>query len=159
VLTVECEALAGEPERVLDAIARLCGAEPFGRVDAEPVNRAEAARSVPLAAAAKLAAWALRSLRARRLLQALKDDPHVVGLVFRPADPAELAVLSGAAAARLDRGHADCLAAVEAAGEPLGGGLWLVRGAPRGRPWAPAGPGRGRVDCGPQVLNGGGGRS
>ena len=127
VLTVEFETLAARPRAVLDTLARLCGAAPFGRVDAAPVNRAERARFVPLAAAAKLAAWALRALGARRALQALKDDPRIVGLVFRPAHPAELPALSDAAAARLDRSHAACLAAVAASSEPLGEGLWLAR--------------------------------
>ena len=130
VLTVEFETLAVRPRAVLDALARLCGADPFGPLDTAPVNRAARARFAPLAAAAKLAAWTLRTLGARRALQALKDDPRIVGLVFRPADPAELPALSGAAAARLDRRHAACLAAVEAASEPLGEGLWLARARP-----------------------------
>ncbi len=134
VLTVEFETLVAEPGRALDALACLCGAEPFRGVDAAPVHRAEAARSVPLAATAKLAAWALRRVRARRLLQALKDDPRVVALVYRSARPAELSVLSEAAAACLDRRHAACLAAVEAASEPLGDGLWLARSSPVSAP-------------------------
>ena len=128
VLTVEFEALTGDPRRVLDALAGLCGVAPFGRVDAAPVLPAQRARFVPLAAAAKLAAWALRSLRARRLLQALKDHPRLVALVFRPARREERPALGGAAGARLDRRHAQCLAAVEAAaGERPGDGLWLAR--------------------------------
>ena len=130
VLTVEFEALAREPGRVLDALARLCRTGPFGRVDTAPVNRAERARFAPLAAAAKLAAWALRAAGARRTLQALKDDPRVAGLVFRPAGPGGLPALSEAAAARLDRCEAACRAAVAAAGEPLGEGLRLARAAP-----------------------------
>ena len=137
VLAVEFEALAAEPGRTLDAIADLCGTQPFGRVDAAAVNRAQAARSVPLAAAAKLAAWTLRSLGARRLLQALKDDPRLVRLVFRPACPGELPALSDAASACLDRRQAACRAAVEAACEPLGAGLWLARGAAAGAPMPP----------------------
>lgn len=131
VLVVELAALAAAPRRVLDAVAHLCGAEPFpfARVDAAPVNRAQVPRSVPLAAAAKLAAWTLRTLGARRLLQALKDDPRLVRLVFRPARAGELPALSDAAAARLDRREAACRAAVEAACAPLGEGLWLARGA------------------------------
>ena len=115
---------------------RLCRTRPFGRVDGRPVNRAERARFVPLAAAAKLAAAALRALGARRLLQALKDDPRIVGLVFRPAGVAARLALSAAAAASLDRRQAACRAAVEAAGERVGEGLWLVRAAaaaPAGR--------------------------
>ena len=135
VLTVEFEALAGEPERVLDALARLCRTGPFGRIDTAPVNQAQRARFPPLAAAAKLAAWALRSVGARRALQALKDQPRVVGLVFRRAGENELPVLSEAAAARLDRLEAACRATVAAAGGPLGEGFWLARAAPR-----PAGP-------------------
>ena len=130
VLTVEFETLTERPRAVLDALARLCGTEPFGPIDAAPVNRAEWARFAPLAAAAKLAAWTLRSLGARRTLQALKDDPRVAGLVFRPLDPAGLPALGAAAAARLDRREAVCRAAVEAASEPLGDGLWLARAAP-----------------------------
>ena len=143
VLTVEFEALTGKPGTVLDAIAALCRVAPFGRVDAEPVLPAQRARSAPLAGAAKLTAWALRALGARRLLQALKDEPRLVGLVFRPARPGELHALSEAAAARLDRRHADCLSTVEAAGQPLGEGLRLARGAPRDHPSGPGGSGRG----------------
>ena len=102
----------------------------FGRVDTAPVNRAERARFAPLAAAAKLAAWTLRAAGARRTLQALKDDPRVAGLVFRPAGPDGLPALNEAAAARLDRREAACRAAVAAAGEPLGEGLRLARAAP-----------------------------
>lgn len=129
VLVVGFEELTAGPGRVLDEMARLCGAAPFDGVDAEAVNRSEAARSVALAAAAKLVAWTLRSLGARRLLQALKDDPRLVRMVFRPARPAEKPALSDAAAADLDRREAACRAAVEAACEPLGDGLWLARGA------------------------------
>ena len=129
VLVIEFEALVGEPGRVLDAMARLCAAPPFGRVDAAPVNRAEAARFPPLAAAAKLTAVALRALGARRLLQALKDNPRLVRLVFRPARHEEAPALGDTAAACLDRRHAACRAAVEAACERLDDGLWLARGA------------------------------
>lgn len=129
VLVVDFEALAAQPGRVLDAIAAQCAVPPFGRVDAAPLNRAEAARFAPLAAAAKLAALALRAVGARRPLQALKDDPRVVRLVFRPAGPHEAPVLGEAAGACLDRRQAACRAAVEAACERLGDGLWLARGA------------------------------
>ena len=127
VLAVEFDALTEEPGRVLDAIAALCLVAPFGRVDPAPVLRAQQARFAPLAAVAKLAAWTLRTLGARRALQALKDNRRVVGLVFRPADPAAIPSLSEAAAARLDRREAECRAAVREAGESLGRGLWLVR--------------------------------
>ena len=137
VLTVEFEVLAGRPGATLDALARLCGTEPFESVDTAPVNRAERARFPPLAACAKLAAAALRALGARRLLQALKDDPRIVALVFRPAGAGERPALSEAAAGRLDRREEACRAAVEAASEPLGEGLWLAR-APSGSP-TPAG--------------------
>ena len=129
VLVIEFEALTREPGRVLDAIADLCGAAPFGRVDTAPVNRAEAARFPPLAAAAKLAAVALRAIGARRPLQALKDNPRLVRLVFRPAGPQEAPALGDSAAACLDRRHAACRATVTAACERLGDGLWLARGA------------------------------
>ena len=127
VLVIEFGALVAEPGRTLDAIARLCGTEPFGEVDAAPVNRAEAARSVPLAAAAKLAAWTLRTLGARRTLQALKDNPRIVAAVFRPARPDEMPELGAAAAARLDRQEAACREVVKARCEPLGDGLWFAR--------------------------------
>ena len=140
VLVIEFETLTRHPRTALGALARLCGTAPFRDVDAAPANRAERARFPPLAAAAKLAAWTLRTLGARRLLQALKDDPRVVRLVFRPLDPADMPALSAAAAARLDRAHAACRAAVKAAGEPLGEGIWIVRAAPgagpEGRPAA-----------------------
>ena len=113
---------------MLDAVARLCGVPPFGCVDAAPVNRAQAARFPPLAAAAKLAALALRALGARRLLQKLKDDPRLAALVFRLARPREAPALGDDAAACLDRRQAACRAAVEAACQPLGDGLWLARG-------------------------------
>ena len=129
VLVVEFEALAAEPGRMLGALAGVCGTGPFEGIDAAPVNRAERARFAPLAAAAKLAAWALRAAGARRVLQALKDDARVVGIVFRHAEADELPALGEAAGARLDRIEAACRAAVAAAGEPLGDGLWLARGA------------------------------
>ena len=47
VLATEFEALAGEPGRVLGALARVCRTVPFGRIDAAPVNRAERARFAP----------------------------------------------------------------------------------------------------------------
>ena len=131
VLAIEFEALTGEPAGVLDALARLCRTAPFGRIDTAPVNPAERARFAPLAGAAKLAAWALRAAGARRTLQALKDEPRLVRLVFRPAGADELPALSEAAAARLDRREAECRAAVAAAGEPVAPGLWLARAAPR----------------------------
>lgn len=131
VLTIEFEGFVRRPGAALDAMARLCRTGPFGAAGAEPVNPAERARFAPLGAAAKLAAWALRRLGARRLLQALKDDPRVVGLIFRTLDPAARPALSEAAAERLDRRHAACLAAVEAASERIGDGLWLARGRPR----------------------------
>ena len=134
VLTVEFEALVGAPERVLDALARLCGTGPFERIDRAPVNRGERARFAPLAAAAKLAAWALRAAGARRTLQALKDNRVWADLVFRPLGSTVPPALSAAAAARLDRREAACRAAVATAGAPLGDGLRLVRAAP-----APAG--------------------
>lgn len=96
-------ALTGRPRAVLDAMARLCPAQPFGAVAAAPVNWAQRARLAPLAASAKLADWTLRALGARRLLRSLKDNPRVVGLVFRPLGAAALPVLSAEAAARLDR--------------------------------------------------------
>ncbi len=129
VLAVEFEVLAGRPRTVLDALARLCRTQPFGAVANVPANRAERARFPPLAAVAKLAAWTLRALGARRLLQALKDDPRVTGAVFRPLDPSELPALDEATAARLDRRHAACRAVIEAASEPLGDGIWLARAA------------------------------
>ena len=116
-----------EPRPVLSAVARLFGAEPFARVDAVPVNRAEAVQSAPLAAAAKGAAWTLRSLGARRLLQALKDDPRIARLVCRPAGTGDVPELSDAAAACLDRRHAARRAGVETPCAPLGEGLWLAR--------------------------------
>ena len=131
VLTVEFEVLAERPGPVLDALARLCATRPFGRVGEAAVNAAQRARFAPLAAAAKLAAVALRAAGARRALQALKDDPRIVSLVFRPAAASERPALSGAAAAHLDRREQACRAAVEAASEPLGEGLWLARAAPR----------------------------
>ena len=152
VLAVEFQALAADPGRSLDAVARLCGTDPFGRVEAEVVNRAQAARSVPLAAAAKLAARAMRSLGAQSLLQALKDEPRLVRLVFRPARPGELPGLSETAAACLDRCQAACRAAVAAACEPLGTGLWLARGGAGGAPASPRGTGsRGGADGGAPV--------
>ena len=137
VLTIEFEALTGRPGTVLDALARLCRTKPFDTVAGAPVNRAEQARFAPLAAVAKLAAWGLRTIGARQLLQALKDDPRVVGLVFRPLGTAAFPVLSEAAAARLDRHQAACLAAVQAASERLIEGLWLARAAPADRPAPP----------------------
>ena len=132
VLAVEFDALAARPRAVLDGIARLCRTAPFGPVDAAPANPAVRARFAPLAAAAKLAAWALRAAGARRTLQALKDAPRLGRLVFRPVGPDWKPAL--AAAARLDRLEAECRAAVEAAGAPAGDGLRIVRGGGRRGP-------------------------
>ena len=132
VLVIEFGTLVAQPGRTLDALARLCGTEPFGEVDAAPVNRAEAARSVPLAAAAKLAAWTLRTIGARRTLQALKDNPRLVRTVFRPARPDEIPELGDAATAGLNRQEAECRAIVEARCEPLDDGLWLARAPAEG---------------------------
>ena len=132
VLTIAFEVLTEQPNTVLAEMARLCRTRPFGDVEAQPVNRAARARCPPLAAAAKLAAAALRGLGAWRLLQALKDNPRLVGLFFRPARATERPALSAAAVERLDRHEAACRAAVAAASERLGEGLWLARGAPGG---------------------------
>ena len=134
VLSVEFDTLVARPRATLDPLARLCRTEPFGRIDAAPVNRAESARFPPLAAAAKFVAWALRTVGARSALQALKDNPDLVRLVFRPAGPGGRPALSEAATARLDRSEAACRAAVAAASEPLGEGLWLARAFPAGAP-------------------------
>lgn len=74
VLTIEFEALTGQPRTVLDVLTRLCRTQPVETVAGAPVNRAEQARFAPLAAAAKLAAWGLRAIGARHLLQVLKED-------------------------------------------------------------------------------------
>ena len=134
VLTVEFEVLAERPGPVLDALARLCATRrcrtrPFGRIGEPALNAAQQARFAPLAAAAKLAAVALRAAGALRALQALKDDPRIVSLVFRPAAASERPVLSEAAGAYLDRREQACRAALEAASEPLGDGLWFARAA------------------------------
>ena len=107
VLAIEFEALTGEPAGRCSTRWRGCaGPRPFGRIDKAPVNPAERARFAPLAAATKLAAWALRAAGARRTLQALKDDPRLVRLVFRPACADELprAQRGGVGAARPARG-------------------------------------------------------
>ena len=134
VLTVEFEVLAGRPGAVLDAMARLCRTGPFGRIATAPANPAQRARFAPLAAAAKLAAVALRAAGARRTLQALKDRPRLVSLVFRPAARAERPSLSEESCARLDRREQACRAVVEAASEPLAEGLWLARRASSSEP-------------------------
>ena len=120
-------ALVGQPRTVLDAMARSCRTQSFGFASADPVDRADRARFAPLAGTAKLAVLALRGLGALRLLQALKDDPRLAGLFFRPADPAAIPVLGDAAAARLDLCYAECLAAIAAASERLDEGPWLTR--------------------------------
>lgn len=129
LLAVRFDTLTGEPQAVLDALCRLCGVATATATALAPANAAERARAPLLAGAGKLAALALRfaGLRfagAHRLLQALKDAPRVRGLFFRP-----LAVrpLPGPEAARrLDRQYRECVAALDAAGERLGDGLWHV---------------------------------
>ena len=128
VLAVRFDTLVGEPRAVLDAVAGLCGTARFESVGTAPVNVSMRARHAVLVAAGKLAAVVLRAAGARRLLQALKDEPRIVGLFFRPARPGERVVLGAAAGARLDRQFDACLAAVEAACEPLGDGLWFASG-------------------------------
>ena len=131
VLTVRFDTLVHSPRAVLDSIARLCGTRGFEAppTATAPVNPPVRSRLRLLGAGARLAAIVLRAIGARRLLQALKDDPHVVRLIFRPEAPAERMSLGAAAATRLDRQYEACLAAVDAASEPLGDGLWLARGS------------------------------
>ena len=61
VFTVEFKTLAGEPGRVLDALARPCRTGLFGRIDTVPIDRVDRASFAPLATAAKLAVGAPRA--------------------------------------------------------------------------------------------------
>ena len=131
VLTVSFEALAAAPGTVLDIIARISGAPPFRAPPPAPVNPSVRARRPVLAAAGKLAAAVLRAAGAHRLLQGLKDSPGVMDFFFRPAAEADRIRLGADTEAFLERRYRDCLAAVEAAGEPPAKGVWLHRGAPR----------------------------
>lgn len=124
LLAVGFETLTGEPQLVLDTLARLCGVPPLPAPAPAPANAAERARHPLLAGAGKRAALALRFAGAHRLLQALKDSPRVRGLFFRPLE--DRLRLSPEAARRLDRQYGDCVAALDAAGERLGAGLWYV---------------------------------
>ena len=128
VLAVGFDTLTGDPGAVLGTMARLCGTRGFAPPDPRPVNPAVRARVPLLGAAAGLAASVLRAASARRLLQALKDEPRVGRLFFRPAPAAPRFRLSAEAAALLDRRFDACLAAVVAASVPLGDGLWFAPG-------------------------------
>ena len=124
LLAVGFETLTGEPQLVLDTLSRLCGVPPVLAPTPVPANAAERARHPLLVGAGKLAALALRFAGAHRLLQALKDSPRVRGLFFRPLEHRPR--LSAGAEALLDRQYRDCVAALDAAGERPGAGLWFV---------------------------------
>ena len=124
LLAVGFETLTGEPQLVLDTLSQLCGVPLRPASAPEPSNTAERARHPLLAGAGKLAALALRFAGARRLLQTLKDSPRVRGLFFRPLEHRPR--LSPEAEALLDRQYRECVAALDAAGERLGAGLWYV---------------------------------
>ena len=142
VLAIGFDTLVGDPRAVLDALARLCGTRGFAPPDTRPVNPAVRARHPALGAAAKLAATVLRAVGARRLLQALKDEPRVGRLFFRPAPAAPRFALSAPAARLLDRRFEACLAAVAAASTPLGEGLWFAPGGRAATGGAPLARGR-----------------
>ena len=125
VLAVGFETLTGEPQAVLDALSRLCRVPPVAAPALAPANAAERARHPLLAGAGKLAALALRFAGAHRVLQALKDSRRVRGLFFRPLE--DRPRLSPEAAALLDRQYEECVAALDAAGERLGAGIWHVK--------------------------------
>ena len=126
VLTVGFDTLVGNPHAVLAALSQLCATPRFAPPGTKPVNASVSARHPLLGATARLAARALRTAGTHRLLQALKDDARIVRLFFRPARPEERIGLSAGAAAELDRRFEACLAALAAACEPLGEGLWFV---------------------------------
>ena len=142
VLAVGFDTLVGHPRAVLDVKARLCRTRGFAAPRTTPVNQAVRARHPLLGTAAKLAAVFLRAAGARRLLQALKDEPRVERLFFRPARPADRIALSVPAGALLDRQFNACLAAVAAAARSLGDGIWFARRGqspgPGSRAWEPA---------------------
>lgn len=139
VLTIAFPALVGRPGEVLGTIACLCATAGFAPAGTGPVNASVRARHRLLTGAGKLAAMMLRGLGARRLLQALKDCPRVMGLFFVPAGPVARPRLSGAAAAALDADYEGCLATLSARGERLGEGLWFTPGDARPRPSPAAG--------------------
>ena len=141
VLTVGFDTLVGNPGAVLAALSRLCATPPFAPPGTKPVNASVSARHPLLGATARLAAKVLRTAGAHRLLQALKDDTRIVRLFFRPVRPEERVDLSAGAAAEFDRRFEACLAALEAACEPLGEGLWFMPD--------------GNARRGPQVVRGG----
>ena len=124
-LTLRFEALTGDPEGSLAAVYSQCGIEMGGAPVARAVNESERARFLPLAALGKAAALLLRRLGCRRLLQRVKDSAGVRRLFFAPG--AWDATLSAEAEATLGAAQAECVAAVEAASERVGEGVYLRR--------------------------------
>lgn len=129
-LTLRFEALTGDPEGALAAVYSQCGIEMGGAPVARAVNESERARFMPLAALGKATALLLRRLGCRRLLQRVKDSAGVRRLFFAPG--AWDATLSAESEATLGAAQLECIAAVEAASERVGEGVYLRRASAQG---------------------------
>ena len=129
VLALCFDALTTDTAATLDCLADLCGVEPFAHgAETGAVNESARARVLPLAAAGKLAALALRRLGMRRTLQRLKDSRRLHALVFAPLDGADAAPpLSDASARLLAECWRECRATVAEASERMGPGVFLRR--------------------------------
>lgn len=127
-LTLDFEALTGDAAGALAALYSQCGIEQARAPVAQAVNQSERARFLPLTALGKAAALLLRRLGCRRLLQRVKDSAAVRRALFAPpAEGASDARLSAEAEATLSAAYAECRAAVEAASERVGEGVYLRR--------------------------------
>ena len=129
VLALCFDALTTDAAATLDCLAARCGAAPFApAAETGAVNEAARARVLPLAAAGKLAALALRRLGLRRTLQRLKDNRRLRALFFVPLDGAAAAPpLSDAHARLLAECWRECRETVAEASERVRPGVFLRR--------------------------------
>ena len=129
VLALCFDALTTDAAATLDCLAAHCGVAPFApAAETGAVNEAARARVLPLAAAGKLAALALRRLGLRRTLQRLKDSRRLRALFFVPLDGADAATpLSDAHARLLAECWRECRETVAEASERVRPGVFLRR--------------------------------
>ena len=134
VLAIRFESLTENPERALNAIADLCGIPPFAEVEGGLVNESLRPRFFPLAAAAKLAALAMRRIGLRRPLQRAKDLGILRKALFVPIAESERRRISlqKSNALILEKAYAECMDIVERRSERVYDGVFIKRAAADG---------------------------
>lgn len=120
VLCLEFPALMQRPEAAFRHLGQLCGIQGFGPTENEVANPSVRGRSLALSVAARTGAALLRALGFRRLLQRLKDSPHIDRLFFvaMPDDERQVP-LKEENVQILEKTYADCLSTVKAHSHPL----------------------------------------